>query len=185
MNALQPSSTLSECCSVQDVLPHRGIAQAFQQCSLRCCPQAKSALDTAEIAYEEIDLGSYPKLLAEVKASTGRVTVPQASHPCSLHSEPAAVRAVTARSRSFTRIVSDRVEDSMRGAQQVFLGGLLIGGAEELQAALSDGSFKVVLALQQLWKHPFLAAMQQDAEPPCLCAMRSNMIWSAAAWPKE
>ena len=28
---------------------------------------------------------------------------------------------------------------------QVFLGGLLIGGAEELQAALSDGSFKDAL----------------------------------------
>jgi hypothetical protein len=27
----------------------------------------------------------------------------------------------------------------------VFLGGLLIGGAEELQAALSDGSFKDAL----------------------------------------
>lgn len=31
------------------------------------------------------------------------------------------------------------------GDQQVFLGGLLIGGAEELQAALSDGSFKDAL----------------------------------------
>ncbi len=39
--------------------------------------QAKAALDDAEIAYEEIDLGQYPKLLAEVKATTGRVTVPQ------------------------------------------------------------------------------------------------------------
>jgi hypothetical protein len=31
------------------------------------------------------------------------------------------------------------------GDPQVFLGGLLIGGAEELQAALSDGSFKDAL----------------------------------------
>jgi glutaredoxin len=68
------------------------------------CNQAKTALDDAEIAYEEIDLGQYPKLLTEVKQTTGRVTVPQ-----------------------------------------VFLGGLLIGGAEELQAALSDGSFKDAL----------------------------------------
>lgn len=44
--------------------------------------QAKSALDEAEIAYEEIDLGQYPKLLAEVKQATGRVTVPQVSLQC-------------------------------------------------------------------------------------------------------
>lgn len=46
--------------------------------------QAKAALDDAEIAYEEIDLGQYPKLLSEVKQTTGRVTAPQvflALHP--------------------------------------------------------------------------------------------------------
>lgn len=42
--------------------------------------QAKTALDDAEIAYEEIDLGQYPKLLTEVKQTTGRVTVPQVLH---------------------------------------------------------------------------------------------------------
>mmetsp|Transcript_869 Transcript_869/g.2685 ORF Transcript_869/g.2685 Transcript_869/m.2685 type:complete len:544 (+) Transcript_869:814-2445(+) len=68
------------------------------------CAQAKAQLDAAGLGYEEIDLGAFPKLLAEVKAATGRQSVPQ-----------------------------------------VFLGGLLIGGAEELEAALADGSFQDAL----------------------------------------
>lgn len=43
--------------------------------------QAKAALDDAEIAYDEIDLGQYPKLLAEVKQTTGRSSVPQVAVP--------------------------------------------------------------------------------------------------------
>lgn len=68
------------------------------------CAKAKGQLDEAGLVYEEIELSAFPKLLSQVKAATGRQSVPQ-----------------------------------------VFLGGLLIGGADELAAALADGSFRAAL----------------------------------------
>lgn len=49
--------------------------------------QAKSQLDEAGLGYEEINLGSFPKLLTEIKAATGRQSVPQVRHErCSVKS---------------------------------------------------------------------------------------------------
>lgn len=61
---------------------------------------------------------------------------------------------------------------------QVFLGGLLIGGAEELQAALSDGSFKDALDGSN---EPALPADLREAVDNTLAqqpAVRLPLCWS-------
>lgn len=61
--------------------------------------------------------------------------------------------------------------------RQVFLGGLLIGGAEELQAALSDGSFKDALDGSN---EPALPADLREAVDRTL-AQQPAVIFEAAA----
>jgi len=96
------------------------------------CKRAKDALRSAGVPFEEVELSQDLDLLRSIKKSTGLRTVPQVRRGC--HAAALLRRTLTS-PNWFVQ----------RRAEQVFVGGELLGGATELEGAIERGELAALL----------------------------------------
>ena len=100
------------------------------------CKRAKEALRQEKIEYEEIEAGNQLELLSQIKAISGKRTVPQAGRPVNVHAACGLLRK-----QCFA------TEQKLQ--MQIFVGGTLLGGADDLLQLIADKKLPELLRTAQ------------------------------------